>query len=40
MPASASILSKARRTASSLTAFAIPNSGGLTGSQRSVVMWA
>ena len=37
---SAAILLRARRTASSLTTLFIPSSGGLTGSQRSVVMWA
>src|SRR4051794_40123690 len=39
-PGLASILRSARRTASSLTTLVIPSSGGLTGSQRSVVMWA
>src|SRR5437899_12710118 len=33
-------LLSARRTASSLTTLVIPSSGGLTGSQRSVVIWA
>jgi tetratricopeptide (TPR) repeat protein len=39
-PWTSSTLSKARRTASSLTSFCIPSNGGLTGSHRNVVMCA
>ena len=38
-PASSSILSNPRRTASALTTFCIPSNGGLTESHRNVAMW-